>query len=126
MKKSGLKKIWNTWITQIVQTSEEKKEKAKWYRIKKVYGLDRDQYMQLNTGSCPICLREYTANNPACIDHDHVTLEVRNICCRYCNHRIIGRHRDYELLQRVVNYLTPPFTGWFVPKKKRKSKRKKK
>jgi len=43
----------------------------------------------------------------------------------YCNLRIIGRHRDPELILRLYQYLSKPDTGFLVPsvkKKKRKGK----
>lgn len=101
-------------------TPEEKKEKARWARIKRVYGLEKEQYDKLNTGSCPICLRDWTDLVRPCVDHDHVSGDVRGIVCLYCNHRLIGRHRDSAVLRRIADYLDRPRRGWIVPKKKRK------
>lgn len=66
--------------------------------------------------------REKNGNNLA-VEHNHKTREVRGVCCSYCNHRLIGRHTDPELLRRIADYLSQG-TGWFVPVKKRRKKRK--
>ena len=107
-------------------TPEEKKEKARWSRILSVYGLTKEQYEELDLGHCPICLRVWDETVRPVIDHDHVSRMVRNIVCRYCNHRRIGHHRDSELVQRIADYLKGPFTLVMPPKKKRSRKRKKK
>lgn len=112
-------------MARLKQTIEERREKAKWSRIKRVYGLSKEQYDELNTGSCPICLREFGPRVRPCVDHDHKTLEVRGVICLYCNLRIIGRHRDGDLLHRAGVYVTGPHRGWLIPKKKRNVKRKK-
>ena len=102
-----------------------KKEKARWARIKRVYGLEKEDYESLDTGGCPICLRPWSiAVNPV-VDHDHVERVVRGIVCRYCNHRRIGHHRDHELVLRIGHYLKGPFYLKMPPKKK-KIRRKKK
>lgn len=104
----------------------DKKEVLRFQRIKRVYGLTKDQYEKLNSGACPICLRTFDDNIRPCIDHDHVTGAIRGVVCLYCNHRLIGRHRDGSLVRRIADYLDSPRPGWVVPKKKRKKKCKKK
>lgn len=101
---------------------EERREKAKYAHIKRQYGITREQYNEILGSHCPICLRGYSPANPACVDHDHATGEVRGILCRNCNHRVVGRLRDHELVQRIADYLTPPFTGWIVPKTRKKKR----
>jgi len=110
----------------MTQTAEEKREKARWSRIKRVYGLEKEQYELLNTGACPICLRGFNDTIRPVIDHNHQTGEVRGVVCSYCNFRIIARHNDPVLVGRLARYLEN-HTGWIVPpkpKKKRKTKRK--
>lgn len=106
-------------------TEQEKKEKAKFRRILRVYGITKEEYDSLNSGSCPICLRSFDDRVRPVVDHDHATGEIRGILCFYCNHRIVGRHRDGLLLRRVADYLEAPRRGFIVPKKKRKRKKKK-
>ena len=109
-------------------TDSERRESARWSRILRVYGITKEQYDKLDLGHCPICLRDWSDTVRPCVDHDHSTMDVRGIVCLYCNHRIIGRHRDGALIRRVADYLEAERPGWIVPKKKRKkvSKRKKK
>lgn len=94
-------------------------------RLLKVYGISLLQYDQLLTkqkGCCAICLKEassFTKN--LCVDHDHVSGEIRGLLCNYCNHRLVGRHRDADLLHRIATYISQG-TGLIVPKKKKKRK----
>jgi len=107
--------------------TQEQKERARWRRIFKVYGITKEQYDDIDTGSCFVCTRDWSDNVRPNIDHDHVTGEVRGLLCNYCNHYRVGRHRDYELVFRIATYLKGPHTGWIVPPKpKRKRKKRKK
>lgn len=103
----------------------EKKERARWQRILRTYGITKEQYEELDLGYCPICLRTWSDTVRLCVDHDHHTGDVRGVICLYCNHRIVGRHRDPDLLERVANYLRAPRKGWIVPEKYKRGKRKK-
>jgi hypothetical protein len=105
-----------------MKSLDDKKEKARWSRIKRVYGLTKEQYEELDTGCCPICLRPWGDSVKPVVDHDHVEAVVRGIVCRYCNHRRIGHHRDAELVYRIARYLQGPFYLTMPPKKKRKKK----
>lgn len=108
-----------------IRVIEEQKQRAKFQRIKRVYGIERNQYEELLGSSCPICLREWSDTVRPCVDHDHATGDVRGVVCIWCNRYIIGRHRDPMVVYRLYEYLTAPRRGWIVPKKKRKIKRKK-
>jgi DNA-directed RNA polymerase subunit RPC12/RpoP len=105
--------------------SVDKKEKARWARILRVYGLTKEQYDTLDLGYCPICLRDWSATVLPVIDHDHVDKKVRGIVCRYCNHRRIGHHRDSDLVHRIGDYLKGPF-NLLMPEQKKKRRKKKK
>ena len=104
-------------------TPEEKKEKARWQRIFRVYGITRGQYDEIDKGFCPICEREWSTTVRPVVDHDHSTGDVRGILCFYCNHRVVGRHRDGNVLKRASDYLLAERKGWIVPKKKPKRKK---
>jgi len=104
--------------------SLETKERARWSRIKRVYGLTKEQYDAIITSVCPICLRPWSPTVRPCIDHDHKTGEIRGIICLYCNHRVVGRHRDAELIQRMADYLAAGRLGLVIPVKKKKRKKK--
>lgn len=105
-------------------TIEEKKEKAKFTRIKTVYGLTREQYDFLNKGYCPICLRLFSIDVSPVVDHDHVSRKCRGVVCRYCNHRRIGHHRDSALLRRIADYLDNAPVDLIMPPKKKKKRKK--
>lgn len=111
------------------QKSLDKKERARDGHLRRTYGITLDQYNDLlrkQRGRCKVCQRHHTEfpRNLA-VDHDHKTGELRGLLCTHCNQRVIGRHRDHLLLLRAARYLKGPFTGWFVPKKKPKRKKKK-
>jgi hypothetical protein len=95
----------------------------------RVYGITEDQYNDLlkkQGGRCAICRRdksEFTTR--LAVDHNHVTKEIRGLLCNYCNRRLIGRHRDSDLLRRMADYVGQG-TGWFVPEKRKKKRKRKK
>jgi hypothetical protein len=104
----------------------EAKEKARWARILKVYGITQQQYEELDSGSCPICVRNWSDTVRPCIDHDHKTGHIRGLLCIYCNRYIVGRHRDADRLRRVADYLCLEPKGWVVPAKPKRKRRQKK
>jgi DNA-directed RNA polymerase subunit RPC12/RpoP len=91
------------------------------------YGLTLIQYNELlrkQKNSCALCERhESEFKTRLAVDHNHISGEIRGLLCQYCNHRVIGRHRDGTLLRKMADYVDGG-TGWFVPKKKRPIKRK--
>lgn len=105
-------------------TPEEKKDKARWTRILRVYGITKEQFDALNVGTCPICLRTFNDTVRPVVDHNHKSGEIRGIICAYCNHRIVGRHTDGDMLHRVADYVIRT-TGYIVPKKKKRTRKRK-
>lgn len=99
--------------------------------LRRLYGITLEQYNQMlnnQNGCCAICDRHRDEfDRHFSVDHNHATGEIRGLLCTYCNHRVVGRHRDGALLRRIADYVDQG-TGWFVPKKrptrKRKPKRK--
>lgn len=104
------------------QKIASRREAARWARIKRVYGITRDEYNLLDTGSCPVCLRTWGDTVRPAIDHDHATGEIRGLLCLYCNRYRVGRHRDADLVQRIADYLRSP-RKFIVPKRKPKRKK---
>lgn len=104
----------------------EKKERARWQRILRVYGITKEQYMELDKGYCPICLKHWDDRTRPCVDHDHTTGDIRGILCLYCNRYRVGNFRDPDLVYRIYEYLASPRKGWIAPKKKRQKKKKRK
>lgn len=97
--------------------------------LKNKYGITADQYRELfqkQEGKCAICDRHQDEFKiRLAVDHNHITREIRGLLCAYCNHRLLGRHRDGTILRKMADYVDGG-TGWFVPKKKRTVKRKSK
>lgn len=95
------------------------------YSLKIKYGITPEQYDELlakQEGKCAICDKEAEEFEVRlAVDHDHKSGEIRGLLCRYCNHRVIGRHRDGNLLRKMADYVERT-TGWFVPPKKRKKR----
>lgn len=109
------------------RTPEQKKELDRARNLMNKYGITIHQYAELlkkQDDKCAICDRhkdEFKSN--LAVDHNHATGEIRGLLCSYCNHRVIGRHRNGDLLRKMAAYVDGG-TGWFVPKKKRTIKRK--
>lgn len=69
------------------------------------YGVTLEFYRQKLTqqdGKCMIC-SEIMAR--PCLDHDHVTNQVRDFLCHYCNNAIGFAKESPELLIRMIDYL---------------------
>lgn len=104
--------------------SPEAKEKARWSRILRTYGITREQYTSIDLGHCPICLRAWGDKVRPCVDHNHVTGEIRGLLCIFCNRYRVGRLRDYAIVSRIATYLQGPHTGWIAPPKKKRKRKK--
>jgi hypothetical protein len=106
--------------------SLEAKDKARWARIKRVYGITKEQYYGLDLGYCFVCERVWNDRVRPCIDHDHSTGRVRGLLCTFCNRYRVGRFRDPDLVLRIYRYLVRALdlAPMIVPPKKKKRKRK--
>lgn len=75
--------------------------------LRRTYNITLEEYKAILAAQghrCPVCQKPLSGiSNP--VDHDHSTGVVRGITCMYCNHRVIGRHRDWELIYRAAMYL---------------------
>lgn len=117
--------------------ASELHQRANWERrqhttrvrnLKNFYGITVEQYEELlekQNHRCVICSRhadEFKIR--LSIDHNHGTGEIRGLLCTYCNHRVIGRHKDGDLLRRMADYVDSG-TGLFIPERKPKKRKKK-
>lgn len=104
------------------------KERRRHNHLLRTYGITLDQYNSLlkeQGGGCAICGKTPEAEGKSlAVDHNHETREIRGVLCSYCNHRRVGRHKDWTILQKMADYLKKGGTGWFAPKKKKISRRK--
>lgn len=90
-----------------VYTEAERKRDA---YLKRTYSISLAEYKQIledQGHQCCICKKDLTGISHA-VDHDHKTGVVRGILCAYCNHWNLGRHTDWELVQRMSDYLRDP------------------
>lgn len=99
------------------------------YLISK-YGITQKQYDKILSdqgGTCVFCpLTKEKNGRYLAVDHDHKeNKKIRGVLCNYHNHRLVGRHRDSELLRKVADYLERD-TGFRVPDKKPKKRKKRK
>ena|SRR5258708_4616249 len=98
------------------------------YMIAYTYGITPEQYQELlekQNYSCAICGKHETEfGHKLAIDHDHQTLEIYGLLCRTCNHTLIGKYRDPAIFHKAAEYLSKG-TGWTVPPKVKKKRKKK-
>jgi hypothetical protein len=79
------------------------------------YGITVEQYDQMfdnQAGLCAICEQPETMTyrgvvKQLCVDHDHVTGEVRGLLCAACNFAIGKFKDDPALLRAAAQYLEP-------------------
>lgn len=87
---------------------DKQKIRALNHSRKKKYGLTPkafDELMSLQHGRCAVCDYIFATKNEACVDHDHVTNQVRGLLCRLCN-LAEGHLRGSPLLARkLAEYL---------------------
>lgn len=85
-------------------------EKQRDSSLRRTYGLTLDEYRRILAVQgfrCFVCEKPLEGiSNP--LDHDHVSGLIRGILCTYCNHRVVGRARDWRIMQRVTDYLKHP------------------
>lgn len=90
---------------------ECKRAAIRWAWILKVYGLKPEDYIriiQYQDYKCAVCRKSLRGAKTPHIDHEHGG-HVRGIVCAYCNTRLIGRLKKWELAQSLADYLrTPP------------------
>ena len=101
-------------------------EQAREGHLRRTYGITSEQYQELykrQEGRCAVCQKHQDElTRRLAVDHDHHTLEIRGLLCGNCNHRVVGKHTDPELLRRVADYVSQG-TGWFTPPKKKRVRR---
>jgi hypothetical protein len=86
------------------------KERARWNKMERVYGITKEQYeaqFAAQGGKCAICRRvnRHKTKKYLSIDHNHETGEIRGLLCHSCNVAIGLFTESPEVLKAAVRYL---------------------
>src|SRR5258708_6847266 len=105
-----------------------KKLRARDKYLQRVYGITLKVYNQLlkkQGNSCAICKKHKSLEKKSfAVDHDHKSpFFIRGVLCSFCNHKLIGRHRNPDLFEAAAKYLRQN-TGLMVPPRKKKKRKK--
>lgn len=71
------------------------------YHIRRLYGLNKDEYEDLIKQGCTIC----GTHKKLAVDHDHVTGVVRGVLCHNHNVGLGMFHDSIEELEGAIKYL---------------------
>lgn len=74
------------------------REYNKFYRVKKLYGLDKNAYAALLSVGCEIC----GSREKLCVDHCHESGRVRGCLCGACNLRL----GHFEQLRKLTGWIS--------------------
>lgn len=86
---------------------KKRAEASKWARIKKLYSIDKDQYMRMlgeQGGKCAICTKDMHEKEIH-VDHCHSTHIVRGLLCSRCNQAIGLLDDDPEKIRMAEKYI---------------------
>lgn len=98
----------------MVTSTLEQKEKSRWNRIKRTYGLSKEDYnkiLEAQDGRCFICQRtvdqvKKSKSKYLTVDHCHQSGRIRGLLCSDCNGRILPSIReDTGFAFRAFEYL---------------------
>ena len=97
------------WLLHKKEIMKHRGQQRKWAKIMRKYKITKEQYeyiLRSQDYRCAICGKKFTKKNPACVDHNHRTKEVRGILCRKCNTAIGFLGDDAYLTHKAFEYLT--------------------
>lgn len=111
-KGDSMREYWNSWY-------DNNKDAARSSRLKYAYGISLEEYNAMNdsqNGLCAICGEPETALNnrrsskrgepmPLCVDHCHITGQVRQLLCRSCNMALGAMKDSPALFLKAAEYL---------------------
>lgn len=97
---------------RIRQQLPQNKIKQKFNRIKYIYGISKEDYLNLVSqtgGKCKICEKTLIFKrlrpDSAVVDHCHKTGKVRGIICHKCNVILGNANDDIKILKKAIGYL---------------------
>lgn len=77
-------------------------------KLRARYGIGVEEYDRLladQGGTCAICRNLPRPGRDLCVDHNHLTGEVRGLLCDLCNRTLGQAGDDPDLLDRMARYL---------------------
>ena len=118
MTASQRAKIWRLenpdrykdWSRKHYQINKEKiKERTFWNKVKRFYGLTKEQYEQMivdQNNQCAICSLDFSnLKRKPDVDHCHKTGKVRALLCWNCNGGLGQYNDDPTLFRKAAEYL---------------------
>ncbi len=86
----------------------EIKEQKKYYQIKRLYGLTKEDYLNkldAQNNQCVICNTILLNDKNTHIDHNHTTGKIRDILCSNCNHILGIIENNSHYIQNLLRYI---------------------
>lgn len=96
----------NNCVTCAKERQKNRNDYCRWLRIKKEYGITKDQVflmLENQKNECEIC--KTSLLNGYHIDHCHKTNKVRGLLCQKCNQAIGLLKEDESLFFRAAQYI---------------------
>lgn len=89
------------------ENDKKRKGKGRWSRIKKLYGLSKEDFMSMLSGqgnACAIC-KSAISESKSHIDHCHSTNKVRALLCGKCNQALGLFDDDPQRIRSAADYI---------------------
>lgn len=89
-------------------TTERQKEWRRNTNLKRSYGISLDQKIEMAEDQdyrCSICHQQFLDERKLCVDHNHITGEVRELLCSRCNQVTGFFEKSPEIVEKILMYL---------------------
>jgi len=91
------------------KTDVKYRERIRNSALKRKYNISYDEFLikfNSQNGKCGICEKElFLDKQNTCVDHNHVTGEVRDVLCSRCNNLVGLSDENVNLLKKVILYI---------------------
>jgi hypothetical protein len=77
-------------------------------QLKRYYQLTYKEWLQIwnnQDGKCLICQIPFDKPSDSCVDHNHITGEIRGLLCRKCNCAIGLLKENIQSIKNMLKYL---------------------